>query len=594
MLKHYYMSVSNRQIFRTYFQVAKRYKITGIFVFLCFGAGVVLNDLLLKTYYRDIFDLIAGTTPDAALWPGLMAILVKIIVVIFSFNVLWRIGDFCMTYQQANTLRELADFAQEKLQKHSYAFFIGNFSGSLVAKSKRFVRSFETLHDKIVFNFWMTGIELIGVMAILWYTSPQLGIFFLLWCVIYLGITYAYVRYRFPFDAAIARADSEETGDIADIVTNIINVKMFTSSAREIGRFKNTTMRKQVARLRAWNRDNVFRAVQSVVMAALEIVGMYIALKLWIAGEITAGTIILVQTYFILVSRSAWEIRQAMSDVFRALSDALELVEIIKQPLEVRDPVHPETSRIHQGEIAFKNVTFCYVPEKSVLSELNLTVESGQKVGLVGHSGAGKSTLFKLLLRFLDVSDGRIEIDGQDIRRITQDDLRRNISYVPQDPVLFHRSLYENIAYAKEGATREEVERAAKQAHADDFISKCPQGYDTLVGERGVKLSGGERQRVAIARAILKNAPILLLDEATSSLDSLSEKYIQEQLHELMKGKTTLAIAHRISTINQMDRIVVMQGGQIAEDGTHAELLKKERGIYAELWSHQSDGFIVE
>jgi ATP-binding cassette subfamily B protein len=587
------MTISTRQIFRTYFQVAKRYPVTGILTFLCFGIGVVLNDLILKLYYRDIFDLIAGSAPDPALWPALIAIFVKIVIVVFAFNIFWRIGDFCITYQQANTLRELANFALERLQRHSYAFFIGNFTGSLVAKTKRFVRAFETLHDKIVFNFWMTGIELVGILAILWYTSPPLGVFFLCWCVFYLGITYVYVRYRFPFDAAIAEADSAETGDIADVVTNILNVKMFTSSTTEIKRFMHTTKRKQVARLRAWNRDNIFRMLQSLTMAALEVIGMYIALRLWLSGDITAGTIILVQTYFIMVSRSAWELRQAMSDFFRSLSDAVELVEIIQQPLEVDDPAVPETCRIESGKIDFQNVSFCYVPDKTVLSHLDLSVPGGQRVGLVGRSGEGKSTLFKLLLRFLDVSDGSILIDGQDIRSITQDDLRKHISYVPQDPVLFHRSLYENIVYAKPEASKEEVVAAAKQAHADEFISQCPDGYDTLVGERGVKLSGGERQRVAIARAILKNAPILLLDEATSSLDSVSEKYIQEQLKELMKGKTTLAIAHRISTINQMDRIIVMQHGKIAEDGTHKELLEAD-GTYAELWSHQSDGFILE
>lgn len=316
-------------------------------------------------------------------------------------------------------------------------------------------------------------------------------------------------------------------------------------------------------------------------------------LKLWFNGSVSAGTVVLAQLYFLSVSTRTWRMGRAVTSIFKSFSNASEMVEILRQPLEVNDIAQPEKSKIKEGKIEFKNIHFNYENGENVFSDFNLTLPAGQKVGLVGHSGAGKSSLFRLLLRFMDLQKGQILIDGQDISQITQDDLRRAISFVPQDPILFHRSLLENIAYSDSNARKEDVIQAAKWAHAHEFIEKLPQKYQTLVGERGIKLSGGERQRIAIARAFLKKAPILLLDEATSSLDSVSEKYIQENLKKLMKGKTTLAIAHRISTIQQMDRILVMQDGKMVEDGTHETLLKK-KGVYSTLWSHQSNGFLVE
>jgi ATP-binding cassette, subfamily B, bacterial len=587
------MKSSVKSIFKIYWAAAMRYPYSGALVYLGFGAGAILNTLILKLYYRDLFDLIAGVTPSVDLWPSLWTILWPIIIISILYNVLWRVADFTWSYRTVNILRDLNDETLEKLEKHSYTFFIGNFTGSLIAKVRRFVRSFLTVHEKILFNFWLTGLELVGVLIVLWYSSWTLGLFFLIWVVFYLVANYIFVQYRLPLDAKVATADSKVTGELADIITNVLNVKMFTSRGKEMRRYKKATKGEKDARYNAWRWDNWFRVVQSTTMGILEVGGMIIAVKLWIDGTITVGTIVLVQSYFIIVSRSAWDLRRAMSDFFRALSDADEMVVILETPIEVTDPVKPEKSLITDGAIDLEKVNFQYVKGKKVLNNFTLEIPAGQRVGIVGHSGAGKSTLFKLLLRFVDINKGSIKVDSQNIQALRQDDLRESISYVPQDAILFHRSLYENIAYANPKASKKEVMAAAKRAHAHEFIAKLPQGYDTLVGERGVKLSGGERQRVAIARAILKDSPILLLDEATSSLDSLSEKYIQDQLKELMKGKTTLAIAHRISTIKKMDRIIVMKNGRIIEDGSHTELLKK-KGAYAELWSHQSSGFLLD
>lgn len=585
-------AVPYRFIFGTYFRAVKRYPIATIFIYVCFGMGILISDVILKLYYRTIFDFVASTTPSLDLWPQLKGMVLIVTGLIVAYNAFWRTADVLIVWVEANVLRDLINHTTEKLQRHSYGFFIGNFTGSIVTKTRRFARAFETIMDKITFNFWMTGVSLLGILIVFALEMPFLAAFFGGWCVVYLSISYLFIRYRTRFDVKAAAADSAVTGELADIITNILNLKMFASDRREMGRFREATQREYIARRNAWLYNNTMYAAQAASMAVLEVIGMLIALRLWMQGEITTGTVMLVQAYFFSVMTHTWEIGRALGEVFKSLSDATEMSEILTLPLEVQDPAKPETPRIVKGTIEMRNMSFGYGRGKNVFSDFSLTIPHGQRVGIVGHSGAGKTTLFKLLLRFLDVTNGAILIDGQDIRAIMQNDLRSKISYVPQDPILFHRSLYENIAYAKPDATKEEVIAAAKRAHAHDFIENLSKGYDTLVGERGVKLSGGERQRVAIARVILKNAPILLLDEATSSLDSISEKYVQEQLKELMDSTTTLAIAHRISTIRQMDRIIVLDGGAILEDGGHDELLAK-KGMYAKLWEHQSQGFLL-
>jgi ATP-binding cassette subfamily B protein len=280
----------------------------------------------------------------------------------------------------------------------------------------------------------------------------------------------------------------------------------------------------------------------------------------------------------------------------RAIGDASEMVQTLHIVPEVQDPVRPEKVKITKGAITFQNVDFTHPDSganETLFKNLNIAIKAGEKIGLVGHSGSGKTTLTKLLLRFNDIDAGEILIDGQNIAAITQDNLRRAIAYVPQEPLLFHRTIAENIRYGKPGASIDEIKKAAERAHAEDFIRTLPEGYETFVGERGIKLSGGQRQRIAIARAILKDAPILALDEATSALDSESEQLIQDALWKLMEGRTAIVIAHRLSTIQKMDRIIVLDHGTITESGSHQELLHK-KGTYASLWAHQSGGFIEE
>ena len=508
------------------------------------------------------------------------------------YNTAYRLGDFAISRFESKTMKDLMDFAFTGLTRHSYKFFTNSFAGSLVTKVKRFVRSFEDAFDAISFVFWMTAVRITGIIVVLFFTAPFLALIFLGWTAVYILFAWYLTKKKIPLDLAQSTADSKVTGRLADVITNVLNLKMFSSRSREIRSFTNVTEEEQSARHRAWTFGNKINTIQAIFFAVLEFGSMAFALYFWREGLLSTGTVVLILIYLIAMFESLWDIGKAMGRISQKFADASELVEILETPIDIKDIEHPEVLKDGQGEIEFDRMSFQYGKKTNrVFADFSLRISAGQRLGLVGSSGAGKSTITKLLLRFTDVQEGRILIDGQDIAKVRQDDLRSKIAYVPQDPILFHRTLRENIAYGKPGATEEEIIEAAKKAHAHEFISKFPQGYDTLVGERGIKLSGGERQRVAIARAMLKNAPILILDEATSSLDSVSEKYIQEALRELMKNRTTIVIAHRLSTIQNLDRIAVLEDGKIVEDGTHEDLLIK-KGVYYNFWEHQSSGFI--
>ncbi|HEY5152961.1 MAG TPA: ATP-binding cassette domain-containing protein, partial [Candidatus Saccharimonadales bacterium] len=322
------------------------------------------------------------------------------------------------------------------------------------------------------------------------------------------------------------------------------------------------------------------------------VIYIFLSIHLVAKGSITPSAMVAGQIYVFAILNSLLGLHKVIQRTEQLFADSAELTDILDLQPELRDPDQPERPRIREGLIEFNSVAFRYPStNKDVFGSLDLKILPGQRVGLVGHSGSGKSTITRLLLRFLDIQAGEILVDGQNIKHITQDDLRKHIAYIPQEPLLFHRTLMDNIVYGREDATEQEVHKASQLAYADSFIQELPDKYNTLVGERGVKLSGGEKQRVAIARAMLTHSPILILDEATSALDSKSEKLITKALDELMKGRTTVVIAHRLSTIKKLDRIIVLRDGKIIEDGTHDELLELD-GEYAELWNHQSGNFL--
>ena len=333
-------------------------------------------------------------------------------------------------------------------------------------------------------------------------------------------------------------------------------------------------------------------AIQAIFSFIVEFIVFYVAVIYWKGDFLSVGAFVLIQLYVMGLSGQLWGFARIIRDFYEGYADAKEMIEIMKLPYEIKDTIIAKPIIVTSGEIVFDNVNFSFNETREVLSNIKLKINAGEKVALVGPSGAGKTTFVRLLLRFYDVTGGHIEIDGNDIKNITLESLRNNISLVPQDPLLFHRTIKENIRYGKPNATDEEVVEASRLAHCVEFIENLPNKYDTYVGERGIKLSGGERQRVAIARAILKNAPILILDEATSSLDSNSESLIQDALSTLMRGKTTIVVAHRLSTIKKMDRIVVLKNGSILEEGTHNSLIRKKDSLYKDLWTLQAGGFI--
>lgn len=525
----------------------------------------------------------------------------KFLLIIFAILQVSQIGFGRLIMQpylrlETNAVRDLENLSFKKLLGHSMAFFSDNFSGALTAKVNRLTASYQRFVETVLADLINFLIRYLAALIIIWFLQPLIAAIFLAWTLLFCTSLAYLHRRKLRHSKAAAAAQTRTTARLADIIANTFTIRSFARTHDEEKHFGALTQERRDLKLRAYLYTDYIRLYKNVAIAFLDIGVLGLSVYFAVTGSLSIGSIILIQFYLLRLTMELWEFGRFLDRIEESLADASEMTEIIMLPHGVVDPSKPEQSRINNGMIEFKNVVFQYPEAKShrtLFNELTLRVESGQKIGLVGPSGGGKTTLTKLLLRFMDVNSGEILIDGQNIANLTQDDLRRAIAYVPQEPLLFHRSILENISYGNPDAEPEEVLHAAVRARADEFIQLLPKKYDTVVGERGVKLSGGQRQRVAIARAMLKKAPILVLDEATSSLDSVSEKLITEALDQLLEKRTTFVIAHRLSTIRKLDRILVLDDGQIKEDGSHEELLQKD-GLYAKLWKHQSGDFIGE
>ena len=511
-------------------------------------------------------------------------------------EILWRIGFHFLIRLETQGINNLAKMAFRWLEDRDYDFYTNNFIGSLTKKALAFSRSFESFTDTLIFNVLGNIFPVIFVTIVLWRYSPWIPIILIICLCVVIAVAIPIIRRRSKLVALRHDASSKLVGRLSDSMTNIFAIKSFAKEDQEYKEYSKHVDDFTDKFKKAANYQNLkFDTIVSPLYVATNVIGLIAAVFFGQKLALSTGAIIVVFSYYSQITRIFWEINRTYRNIESSMSEAAEFTQIFLDPPTIVDSHNAQNLNVVHADIKFQRVKFDYGNKKEsedhFLNDFDLYIKEKQRIGLVGSSGGGKTTITKLLLRFAELQLGGIFIDGQDINKVTQRSLREAISYVPQDPLLFHRSLFENIAYSNIHATEEDVIKAAKIAHAHEFISQLPDGYQTLVGERGVKLSGGQRQRVAIARALLKNSPILILDEATSSLDSESEKYIQEGLRELMKDKTALVIAHRLSTVKHLDRIIVLDNGKIVQDGTHEELIT-QKGIYATLWNHQTGGFL--
>lgn len=590
-----YLKKSQKTTLGYYWKFGKNYKKSYFLKFFAMSISTLTGFVLVPFFFKKLIDIMteANSLNKMDYWPDLLIIFGFFIAAHFATVLFRRIFDFAHIYFQVSLLRDLEKFCFEKLQDHSYDFFSNNFVGSLVSKVHRFYRSAERIDDISNFKIYPNVIGFSVSIAIIFFFTPKVAIIIAAWLILFFsGVYFLVKKFQLPLDQKNATAQSETTAALADPITNAITTKMFARKKYENSRFSSAVDKMFRVRKKAWYMHNNIDIFQAVMILFINMAVLYLVLKMWVAGAILLGTVVLIQMYLGQIYRNLWEFGSVIKDWNQSMADAKEMTDILNQEIEIKDPKKPEKCKISRGRIDFENVAFSYgIKNKSnVFKNFNLKIKAGERVGLVGESGAGKSTITKLLLRFSDINQGKITIDGQSITKITQDDLRSKIAFVPQEAILFHRSLLENIRYGDLKANDKTVFAVAKKANAHEFISEKPKGYKTLVGERGIKLSGGEKQRVAIARAMLKNTPILILDEATASLDSKSEKLIQDALEKLMRERTTIVIAHRLSTLQKMDRILVLDNGNIIEEGSHKFLLRKN-GKYAQLWKHQTGGY---
>ncbi len=572
----------------------RRYPWMLIVVLGLLPIALVSASILLPLIYANAINEVSGLLGSNAPFFSVFGSLFWQSIVLISISwVSWRIIGFTLSTFEYRVKRDLEQYIFLHLTTHSYDFHVNSFSGSLVAQTNRMTNAFERLFDSIYFDLLALIIKVVAIMIVLIPKSLPASIAILVWVTIFISVMSFLQVKKMPYSRATAAADSKVTATLADSLTNIFTIITFGKKASEQKRFNKTSQRRYKIALKDWYLSEYIFAFQALMMFAVEALMIWITISLALRGSIGLGEIVLVQFYLLSITGSMWNFGRVIRNIERSLSDAHEMTVVLNQTTKVSDPKKPHMAHMTRGAITFNNVSFSYESNRSLFTDISLSIPSGQRIGLVGPSGGGKSTITKLLLRLMDIEDGSILIDNQNIASVRQDDLRKHIAYVPQEPILFHRSLHDNIAYGKPDATKAEIIAAAKAAHAHDFITALPDAYDTLVGERGVKLSGGQRQRIAIARAMLKNAPVLLLDEATSALDSDNERLIQAGLWTLMEDRTAIVIAHRLSTIQHMDRILVIDDGRIIEDGSHDSLVQLN-GIYAALWKHQSGGFMRE
>ncbi len=590
MIRTSHKTIPNTPL-RFLWYLGSKYKLLGTSVFLLVLFAETLNVLIFYVSSQLIDVFTAAPTlieqkETLLFWGGLF------LLVSFSNSICYRLSGFALIMWVIKFQRDGYAELYEYLTRHSHTYFSNRFAGALSNKVSNAVDGSGGMAFQIVWTFFSEFVGLLVTLILFFTIDYRIGLVLLCMFFIVLGFNIWAVHCRRPFVIAYATASSKARGEGVDTITNMSIVRQFSQrnfELRRLNRVFDDRAEKDIKQSIFGEWIMLINAFFAVFMTTTVLVMLYVLLD---TGAITAGVLVLVLGLLGRVGYMFTIIGQALNRFIREYGNVEEGLEEILQEMELTDQPGAIELLVPRGEIVWKDVVFEY-GVNNIFKHFNLIISPGQRLGLVGPSGAGKSTFVSLLLRQNDISGGSILIDNQAIDTVTQDSLRRNIAIVPQEPALFHRSIRENIAYGRPDATEADIVEAAKRAQAHEFITALEFGYDTMVGERGIKLSGGQKRRVAIARAILKNAPILVLDEATSALDSESEVAIQAALSELMTGKTVIAIAHRLSTLREMDRILVLEQGQVVEDGTH-DALKSAGGVYQRLWEHQAGGFLTE
>lgn len=563
------------------------------FIFLTTGAVFwAINDVFFPYFLKQIVNKLQHFN-GTAVFSAVRSTLILLMVFWLVMEFLQRSQGVLQIYTFPKFRAQIREAVFNYVKCHSHEYFISKFSGNIAKKLGDLPTSSQSIIEILSLQMVTTVVGSVVVVGMMWSVHAIFAVITLVWLCIHFGLTFLFLRYGHDLWTTHSDAVSALNGKIVDVFTNMLNVRLFARGdyeSRYLKRYQQDEIKKSKKALWSLELTRMGLGLNGLFL----IFGVLATLMYgWAHHWVTLGdfTQVAMQAFWVL--GWIWFISYQITVLTRELgtiSDALNLVRVAH---DVVDEPKATTLQVNRGEIVFDRVNFAYRKGARVFNDLNVTILPGQKVGLVGFSGSGKSTFVNLILRFYDLNSGQILIDSQNIAAVTQDSLHENIGMIPQDPALFHRTLMENIRYGNLEASDEAVIRASKLAHCDEFINQLDEGYQSLVGERGVKLSGGQRQRVAIARAILKDAPILILDEATSSLDSVTEKLIQSSLQELMQNRTTIVIAHRLSTLANMDRILVFHQGQIVEEGTQESLLR-QNGHFAMLWNMQADGFLPE